>query len=231
MKTLQVYHTDIRDYHFEALKGHFSDVLSKEVIEKADTYKHEEDQLRHLLGQILSRYAIYHFFGKKHTKSFKTQEKGKPYIDNSDCHFNISHSKDKVVVVVSKKQVGIDIEYLRKDKMRVARRFFSEEEVQQIQQAKDIDMEFTKYWSLKEAYLKYIGTGLTRPLHSFSVKYNNTDKFYLYSDNQIIVQLNLYHQIIDKNYHLSVCSPLNMNKIPLLEIKRIELLNFKQSIL
>lgn len=38
-------------------------------------------------------------------------EYGKPYLDNG-LYFNISHSKNVIVCVISDREVGIDIEYL-----------------------------------------------------------------------------------------------------------------------
>ncbi len=225
---IPIYYTDIQQYDLTDLQRQFSGKLSELIFENAHLYKNEKDKLRHLLGQILSRYAIYLFSNQVYPNPFLTHEKGKPYIEISpNCYFNISHSKDKVVVGISASNIGVDIEYIRKGKLNVAKRFFSEKEIQVIEQSENIDMAFTQYWSLKEAYLKYIGTGLTKPLSSFYLQKSHQDKWKIYANHQGIKDVSLYHQVIESNYHLSVCGATDMDELLLVEVKKDELLDME----
>ncbi len=111
-------------------------------------------------------------------------EKGKPYIENSDIHFNITHSKDFRAVAIGQAQVGIDAEFLRKADLRVAKRFTKPE--QEYISETDSDNRFFEIWTKKEAYLKYLGVGLSGGLDSFNVLEKN-DMFKTFIINGFII--------------------------------------------
>ena len=93
---------------------------------------------------------------------------GKPYLKNlPDFYFNISHSNKMQAVAVGDCEIGVDIEFLRKVDLRVARRF-TKEEYDYITEA-DSDMRFFEIWTKKEAYLKYTGDGILGGLNSANV--------------------------------------------------------------
>ncbi len=110
-------------------------------------------------------------------------EQGKPYVkDRTDFYFNISHSGDMVAVAYGNAPVGIDIEHIRcrESDLKVAKRCFAPEEYTFITNEKfDVDMDgisrsveerFFMVWTMKEAYLKYKGTGISVPMNSFQVR-------------------------------------------------------------
>ena len=86
-------------------------------------------------------------------------EYGKPYIKNNPIYFNISHSKPYTVICIADKEVGIDIEKITYRK-RVLNKICTCTEIQHINNAHD----FTKLWVKKEAYVKYLGIGLSYDL-------------------------------------------------------------------
>ena len=86
--------------------------------------------------------------------------------------FNLSHSGGWTVAAVSDGEVGVDVQQLKPVDMRLATRFFTEEERRQIECAGEGATElFYRFWTVKEAYLKALGTGLNRPLNSFTVRF------------------------------------------------------------
>ncbi len=109
----------------------------------------------------------------------KKGEYGKPYIEGEKrFKYNISHSGDYVVLVYTTDKdvssLGIDVEVIRKrdDDMRVANRFFTRQEIDYISDGltcSDIDSRFYKVWTMKEAYIKMNGNGLSQRLDEFSV--------------------------------------------------------------
>lgn len=119
-----------------------------------------------LLGDILVKYAIKKIFGIKiRDMIFSTDNNGKPYLCNfKDIYFNLSHSGDYVVCVVSNKPVGIDIQKIINVEDLLMRRVCSEEEYKTIIVSKDINNEFTKLWTQKEAVLKKNGIGINGDL-------------------------------------------------------------------
>ena len=92
---------------------------------------------------------------------FTENQWGKPQLaGREDLHFSLSHSGLWVVCAISDTPVGVDIEQPRcTDKL--ARRLFPE--------AKN-ENDVLRLWTATEAYLKYLGRGLTVPLDSFSVR-------------------------------------------------------------
>lgn len=105
-------------------------------------------------------------------------EDGKPYLDKSfninDIRFNLSHSSGLCLVAVSKgREVGVDVEKLRRDVdfSELAARYFAPAERDQIAKlAGDSQMSaFFRCWTRKEAFVKANGLGLRMPLDGFVV--------------------------------------------------------------
>ena len=98
---------------------------------------------------------------------------GKPYIPGGSVNFNLSHSGSILVLAVSESlEVGIDLEQLENrrsnpDYMRLAERFFTEEEAEYIASSGLSD--FIRIWTMKEACVKLKGTGIAGGLNRFTV--------------------------------------------------------------
>lgn len=101
------------------------------------------------------------------------EEKGKPFIPNSDIHFNISNTKGIVVLALHNKPIGVDVERLRKAREIIYPRVFCEEEVSAI----TCDDDFTRLWTRKEAVVKLFGGGISMGLPTFSVLKNGLEAF------------------------------------------------------
>ncbi|MBQ8824767.1 MAG: 4'-phosphopantetheinyl transferase superfamily protein [Ruminococcus sp.] len=102
-------------------------------------------------------------------------EHGKPYItNNSDLHFNLSHSKYAVACITSSSTVGIDIEEIRPLRKNVMKRAFSEKEQADVLASENPDEYFFQLWTLKESYVKAIGIGISFPMNNveFCLKNN-----------------------------------------------------------
>lgn len=95
-------------------------------------------------------------------------DKGRPYFENSSVKISISHSRDLWVCVLSDYEAGIDIEYINgRDYLKIAERFFTSEEAMFV--ATYGREAFFKLWVRKEAYVKYIGEGITYGLGKFNL--------------------------------------------------------------
>ena len=62
----------------------------------------------------------------------------------------------------------MDVEKVRDYPARVSK-LFHPEEISRLEASEDKNLEFFKIWTGKEAYLKCIGTGITKNLSSFNV--------------------------------------------------------------
>jgi 4'-phosphopantetheinyl transferase len=93
-------------------------------------------------------------------------EHGKPYlVHHPDVHFNLSHCKNGIAVVVDFAPVGIDIESFRKNNLALVKKTMNPAEEEWIRSSADPVEAFTQYWTKKEAVVKLRGTGLTDDLH------------------------------------------------------------------
>ncbi|MDA8019285.1 MAG: 4'-phosphopantetheinyl transferase superfamily protein [Thermoanaerobaculia bacterium] len=122
---------------------------------------------------------------------FAAASGGKPFLEresnDADLRFNLSHSSDLALLAVTLgREVGIDVERLnpKAETTRLARRFFAPEERDALEHSGSDQhvADFFRVWTLKEAYLKAVGTGLGRSLSSFAVAPRGTDPRLLRSD-------------------------------------------------
>ncbi len=123
------------------------------------SYRQEKDQWRVMGGKLLLKQALQHHHLTLEELSFT--EKGKPFFQNSDFHFNISHSGDWVVLVRANGQAcGIDVERHRKINWQLFESNFTSKEWQTILKAADARLQFFDYWAIKESVIKADGRGV-----------------------------------------------------------------------
>ncbi len=120
---------------------------------------------RWLLRKVLARYTGL----APDAVEFLRTDKGKPYLPHSDIHFSLSHSGQWVVLAVGKAEcIGVDIEEIRatRDLPGIAESYYHPEEFARMQLLLDEAQAdyFYRLWTLKEAFLKGIGTGISAGL-------------------------------------------------------------------
>ena len=168
--------------------------------QKVTRLKQNDDKLRCIGAGILEKYI-----GEKYkvNSNIIIDRHGKPFYENNPIYFNISHSGNYVVAVVSDDNVGVDIQRVIKDKHRVAQKQFLEAECEFVNQGTDENEQmerFCQIWTAKEAYLKNIGIGLRKSLKSFQVVINS-EELYIKDEQVKLTQLKL-----DSNYIITICS-------------------------
>ncbi|MCB1019522.1 MAG: 4'-phosphopantetheinyl transferase superfamily protein [Bryobacterales bacterium] len=98
---------------------------------------------------------------------------GKPYLPGGELELNLSHSADRALLAFARRPIGVDLEKLRpvEDALEIATRFFSPPETAELAQleAEERSGRFLDLWTKKEAFVKALGVGLSRPLPSFTV--------------------------------------------------------------
>ena len=95
---------------------------------------------------------------------------GKPYLKDSRVFFNLSHSGDYALCVLSDTEVGCDIQQIRPVREAVMNRYYHDEEKEYIDAAsteRERMKRFARIWALRESYVKMTGEGLTRNLGTF----------------------------------------------------------------
>lgn len=150
-------------------------------IDNAQTYS--EIFARKILGEHLNI--------ESSSIAISKNEFGKPYLrDYPNTYYNISHTKGAIVCVISDQEVGIDIERIGRFNKRIVERFFTKNEQNYIFKSQEgQDRRFIKVWTMKEAYVKWIGKGTEIPFESFDV---------LNEDNICSVRIN--------KLYISICS-------------------------
>ena len=93
--------------------------------------------------------------------------------------FNLSHSAAGVLCVLATEGwLGVDLEQLTRsvDVLQLAQRFFAPQEYAMLLslKASQRQLHFLRLWTLKEAFVKAIGLGLSYPLADFSVAYDES---------------------------------------------------------
>jgi 4'-phosphopantetheinyl transferase len=174
---------------------------------KAARFRFSAGVQRQIFGELMVRSILCAKYGYQNNQiHFEYSKNGKPLLNRSNnIHFNISHSGDWVVCAFSALQVGVDVEKVRNINFDIARRFYSDEEIALLFSLPENEQTefFFDLWTLKESYLKALGTGLTKPLSSFTVKVveNNIS---LYDGNEKMA-VSLEKIRLDKNHKLAVC--------------------------
>ncbi len=149
-------------------------LLDKSRKRRVDKFCFDDDKKRTVSGEMLVRCAVADMCKvAQEDIVIKENDNGKPYIENVDIEFNISHSCDVVVCAVSDRKVGIDVEKIRAVKLSVAKRVCSEKELEYIFGRVPVESDFalcddeeilTRFftlWTKKEAYAKCTGKGLS----------------------------------------------------------------------
>ena len=97
-------------------------------------------------------------------------EGGKPALQDGP-EFSLSHSGERVLCALSDEAVGADLQQLRPCNPALARRFFTGAEVAWLEEQRERDQAFSLLWSLKESYVKFLGSGIAGGhLDSFTVR-------------------------------------------------------------
>ena len=109
---------------------------------------------------------------------FRYNKHGKPYLINEpSLYFNLSDShRVALYAITTNVEVGIDIESMRSNihAKDIAERFFSPNEITAFRTLpKGQHLEgFYRIWTMKEAYIKVIGRGLSFGLDQFTININ-----------------------------------------------------------
>jgi 4'-phosphopantetheinyl transferase len=106
--------------------------------------------------------------------AFSEDEHGKPFLTNVESfRFNVAHSGSWVVCTTDDRPVGIDVERIGPFDEDVARSCLTPEELRLVlaEPAGPVQTgrRFFELWTLKESYVKALGTGLAFGLDSFRI--------------------------------------------------------------
>lgn len=170
MMTVQVFIAEISSI-LDSKTTDLIKLIINEQRERLAKLRFDIDLKLSLYAELLVRYQILKEIDISYSDiTFARNENGKPYLKNhSEFQFNISHTRNAIAVAFSNTKIGIDIEHIISPDFKVAKRFFDSSERDYVLSHKNPERAFYEIWTKKEAYIKWIGTGLSTPLTSFNV--------------------------------------------------------------
>lgn len=158
-------------------------LLSTDEKKRAKRYHFVRDQKKYIIARgilrkILSCYVEHH----PRELLIKYNSYGKPFlVGNQSLFFNVSHSDNLVLYGFTKiHRIGVDIERLKpiENLDQIVDYYFTIIEKDQFARLPPHmrNDAFFRWWTLKEAYVKSKGKGLSLPLNEFSVSFMPGEK-------------------------------------------------------
>lgn len=169
---IKVYLTDVTPLYDDKAFMKLYDTVSPRRREKTDLFRFRKDKCLSLGAEYLFMQACEDFGIEYKNASISYGDKSKPYFTDIPVYYNLSHSGSRAMCIMSDLPVGCDVEQVKEADTRIADRFFSPVEYSLISDQPspyEKNEMFYRLWTLKESYIKCIGTGLSLPLDSFSV--------------------------------------------------------------
>ena len=159
----------------------YRSILSGNERERSDRYVFEKDRRLSLVSRALARWTLSQYRDVDPAAwEFVENRYGRPEVstalsaDNSRLRFNVTHTEGLVACAVAETfDTGVDAENIAcrpLDWLGIAQGNFAPREVEQIR-ALSVDAQkaaFFEFWTLKEAYIKARGMGLSLPLEAFA---------------------------------------------------------------
>ena len=163
---------DIHVWKFPVVNADVS-YLSESEQAFAFRFHFESDRNRFVVGRQAIRFLLSKYLSVNPEEIVITSDKGqKPVISSPafPIHFNISHSRDLVLVAIGGKQLGVDLEKIDAafDYTALLEEHFSDAERKFMAAAQDPRKTFYFIWTRKEALTKAWGTGLLENLKEVS---------------------------------------------------------------
>jgi 4'-phosphopantetheinyl transferase len=157
-----------------AVLARWQAILDAEEKAQAARFRSDTDRHTYIAAHALTR-ALLAFVGGQPASSwqFNKTEKGKPEIIGTDLQFSLSHTMGLVACAVARGfAVGIDTEYFdRKQKQAdLAQAVLTPHELSQLKSfpAEQHQETFLRFWTLREAYVKATGQGISFPREDFA---------------------------------------------------------------
>ena len=176
--------------------------LNTEETASANNIKAERRLHEFIYGRYYLKHALAeHLNTPVAAIDFKKQPHGKLYLDGNPTAFNLTHSGEYLAYAISDEgEIGVDIEHPQRkmsDLASIAERYFTPEESQALNRLTGIAQTelFYKIWTLKEAALKTVGTGISAGLDRINAEAMDL------SQQQTLTLEHSQHQLWLANWH------------------------------
>lgn len=204
---IYILYTLIKEDNHENLMNNFLPKFSTEFQDKIIRYRRWQDAQLSLLGRGLLVKGMEKINCSFTESDLKYNTFNKPYFDSINVSFNISHSGEVVLCVLSIEDVGIDIEEIKPIKILDFKSQMTGNEWVLVNESENSKRSFYNYWTQKEAVIKAHGKGLSIPLKSFEVQNMKTT---IGSENFFLKKITIKE---DYSCHLALKKSLNAIEI------------------
>jgi 4'-phosphopantetheinyl transferase len=163
--------------------GRCRELLTAAELRQEQRFLREEHRRQYLLTRALVRTVLGRYGGvHPATIEFVRNNHGKPRVAvplDFSWQFNLSHTQGLVVCAVTREgNLGVDVEPMdRRVNLQLADRYFASLEVEALERLAPTlrPPRFLHYWTLKESFIKALGTGLATPLDDFAFDWDDGD--------------------------------------------------------
>lgn len=150
----------------------FESVVSRERLLRSERMRFPEDRIGSLAAAVLARWMLHGAFGLANEDiEFAVGDRGKPYctqLQREGASFSISHTRGGVACGICAGSIGVDIETLRRVGVGDVSSYLHRAELARLEDGCDYS-DVLRLWTIREAYVKYLGTGLSKSPNSFEV--------------------------------------------------------------
>ncbi|MEM6469265.1 MAG: 4'-phosphopantetheinyl transferase superfamily protein [Planctomycetota bacterium] len=175
----RIWHSSARADRQGDFEKRCESVLSPSERESADRFRRVTNRNQHIIGRAMARVLLGGDAVAPQAVTFGVGKHGKPTVEGppeAAQPFNIAHTDGLVVCGIGSGEidlVGVDVETLsRQTSPELAERYFSVPEREYLESLDAVSRQsaFLRIWTLKEAFIKAIGTGLHTPLSDFAFR-------------------------------------------------------------
>jgi 4'-phosphopantetheinyl transferase len=211
-----VWYFDLRNRDISRFIAANLGLLDPTELQRYHEFKIANVQIEYAAGKIWTRRLLSRYEPAFSEKSwqFKNDVNGKPFVDSprltEPLQFNLSHTEGGVAVALTRAAaIGVDIENVERDCdfEKLATKVFSDSEMQFFfSQPSHLRRHlFYEIWTLKEAYLKALGLGLT--LHPREISFDFSDRA------KITLQYTPVNKVSSENYYFYLLAPSRVHPL------------------
>ena len=149
--------------------------VSEERQKKVMRYRFQKDKNLSLGAGVLLSEGLENLGIKKY--SVRYGENGKPYLAEYDnVFFSLSHSGVYAAIAFYHAEIGMDIQKISEASEALIKKIATDSEYNDLMHldAENKKIQFTRLWTIKESYIKYLGTGLSLAPQRLEITFGDT---------------------------------------------------------
>lgn len=170
---------DVRQLESEQVYEQALAFVSAYRRQKIALLKHQKDKNRSLGAALALHRGLMEYGLEERMMEYDNGALGKPFLRYyPELFFSLSHSGDYAICSIGREMIGNDIETVKSGRLKVAERFFAQEEKEWILQAEteqEMEERMFRLWTMKESFLKVTGLGMSLALNDFAVCINKAN--------------------------------------------------------